>query len=289
MAVWELLAASPTLFIFVTLLFGLVVGSFLNVVIHRLPLMLEQEWRAQCSALLAQPAPATPTPFNLWLPRSHCPVCGHQIQAAENIPVLSYLLLRGRCAECTAPIPLRYPLVEALGGLLAAVVAWHFGFSGQAAAALAFTWALLALSVIDLREQLLPDAITLPFLWFGMALGLFEVFADLRSSVIGAMAGYLSLWLVYHGFKLLTGKEGMGHGDFKLLAMLGAWLGWQQLPAVVLLSSVVGAVVGSGLILMRVQERQQPIPFGPFLAAAGWITLLWGDALQRAYMSWMGW
>jgi leader peptidase (prepilin peptidase)/N-methyltransferase len=287
MAILEPLAASPALFALVAGLFGLIVGSFLNVVIHRLPVMLEREWRAQCAELLGQATAEEPL-FNLWTPRSRCPVCGHVISAAENIPLLSYALLRGRCAACKTPISVQYPLVEALSGALAVLTAWQFGFGWPAAAALLLTGALIALAVIDFKQQLLPDSITLPWLWLGLGLALVGVFTDLESSVIGAMAGYLSLWSIYWLFRLLTGKEGMGYGDFKLLAMLGAWQGWQSLAAIVIVSSVVGAVLGVILILVRGRDRNIPMPFGPFLAAAGWITLLWGESLNRFYLNWLG-
>lgn len=287
MAIFETLAASPPLFILTAVLLGLIVGSFLNVVIHRLPIMMEREWRAQCAELLGQPLPNQPA-FNLWTPPSRCPSCGHTIGVSENIPVLSYILQRGRCAHCHTPISSQYPLVEVLSAVLAGVVAWHFGFGWPAAAALLLTWALLALSVIDLKHQLLPDSITLPFLWLGLGLALFGVFTDLRSAVIGAMAGYLSLWSVYQLFRLLTGKEGMGYGDFKLLALLGAWQGWQQLVGIVIISSLVGAVLGILLILIQGRDRNVPMPFGPFLAAAGWIALLWGEPLNHLYRHWMG-
>lgn len=283
----ELFATAPVVFTVVVGLLGLIVGSFLNVVIYRLPLMMERAWRLQCAELMGQTAPEEPT-FNLVTPRSRCPQCGQLITALQNIPLLSYALQRGRCAHCDATISVQYPLVEALTGILTAVVAWRFGFGWQAGAAIVLTWALIALSVIDFKTQLLPDSITLPFLWFGIALALGGMFTDLNSSVIGAMAGYLSLWSVYHLFRLLTGKEGMGYGDFKLLALLGAWQGWQYLPAIIILSSVVGAVLGSALILLRGRDRNLPMPFGPFLAIAGWITLLWGDALNALYLDWMG-
>lgn len=280
-------ADSPLLCAVAAGLLGLIVGSFLNVVIHRLPLMLEREWRSQCAALLGQPPPAAPT-LNLWTPRSQCPACGHPIRARHNIPLLSFILLRGRCADCHAPIAWRYPAVEAASAALAAVTAWRFGCSAQAAAALLLTWALLALSLIDLERRLLPDSITQPLLWLGLALALAGVFTDLRAGVLGAMAGYLSLWSVYWLFRLLTGKEGMGAGDFKLLALLGAWQGWQQLPAIVILAAGAGSIVGGALILLRRHERHVPIPFGPFLAVAGWISLLWGAALNQAYLRWSG-
>jgi leader peptidase (prepilin peptidase)/N-methyltransferase len=286
MGVITILAAQPALLAVAAGLLGLIIGSFLNVVIYRLPIMLEREWRTQCAELLGQIPPQTP-PVNLWLPRSYCPNCQHPIRAFENIPLLSYFLQGGRCTHCKAPISLQYPLVEATSGVLTALSAWHFGWSWQAPAALLLTWGLLTLSVIDLQRQLLPDSITLPLLWLGLGLALFGVFTDLRASVIGAMSGYLSLWSVYWVFRLFTGREGMGQGDFKLLAMLGAWQGWQYLPAMVIISAGVGSVLGSALILLRRRERSAPLPFGPFLAAAGWITLLWGEPLNQAYLHWI--
>ena len=226
--------------------------------------------------------------LSLAKPRSRCPDCGHTIRFYENIPVLSYLWLRGKCSSCRHPISLRYPLIELLTAVLSAVIAWHFGFGWQAGAALLLTWALIALSMIDVDHQLLPDSITMPFLWLGLTLSLFPVFADMRSSLIGAIAGYLSLWTIYQLFRLLTGKEGMGFGDFKLLALLGAWMGWQSLPMIVLLSSAVGAVLGISMILIQGRDRHQPIPFGPYLAVAGWITLLWGEQMSSSYLRWSG-
>lgn len=264
-------------------LLGLCIGSFLNVVIHRLPRMMEHDWQTQCAELRNE-AIEPGERLNLATPRSRCPACGHQISALENIPVISYLWLRGRCAGCRQAISTRYPLIEAFTGLLSAYLAWHFGLSWQAAGALCLAWALIALAFIDFDTQLLPDSITLPLLWLGLFFNLFGAFADLRSAVVGAMAGYLSLWSVYWLFKLATGKEGMGYGDFKLLAALGAWLGWQMLPAIILLSSLVGAAVGIGLILLARHGRNVPIPFGPYLAAAGLIALLWGHQLTRAYL-----
>ena len=223
--------------------------------------------------------------FDLVVPRSRCPNCGPKISALENIPVLSYLVLRGKCSACGAPISIRYPLIESLSAVLSVAVAWHFGLGWQMAGALLLTWALIALSFIDFDKQLLPDSITLPFLWLGIGLSLFGLYTETTSSVIGAMAGYLVLWTIYHLFKLFTRKEGMGHGDFKLLALLGAWTGWEMLPLIVLLSSVVGAVVGVALILIRGQDRNVPIPFGPYLAIAGWLGLLWGEDLISMYWS----
>lgn len=278
------LESSSGFFIFSVVLLGLVIGSFLNVVIYRLPVMLEADWSRQCSELAGNEPPET-APFNLVRPTSACPACGHKIRAWENIPVISYLLLKGRCAGCEQPISLRYPGIELATALFSGITAWHYGFTPQAAAALLFVWALIPLCVIDYDRQLLPDSITLPMLWLGLLLSLFGVFVDVHTSVIGALAGYLSLWLVYHIFRLVTGKEGMGYGDFKLLAMIGAWAGWQSLPVVILCSSLVGAVVGIALIVFQGRERSQPMPFGPFLAAAGWITLLWGQDIIAAYLN----
>lgn len=288
MPIIDFLQASPTAFIIVAAILGLLVGSFLNVVIHRLPLMMEAEWRQQCAELAGQTDIAPQTAINLITPRSRCPHCGHAITALENVPILSYLALKGACSACGKAIGWRYPLVEALTGVLTALVAWHFGWGWQAAAAGVLTWALIALSMIDLDHQLLPDSITQPFLWLGLTSSLYDtagLFADTPSSIIGALAGYLSLWLVYQIFKRLTGKEGMGYGDFKLLALFGAWLGWQELPAIILLSSLVGAAVGITLILVRGRDRNLPIPFGPYLAAAGWIALLWGHDLTATYLA----
>jgi leader peptidase (prepilin peptidase)/N-methyltransferase len=226
--------------------------------------------------------------FNLSTPRSRCPHCGHAITALENIPVISYLFLGGKCRECKAGISVRYPLIETLTATLSAIVAWQFGFSAACLGALLLTWSLIALTFIDLDHQLLPDKITLPLVWLGLFFNLFSTFTDLSSSVIGAIAGYLALWSVYHLFRLVTGKEGMGYGDFKLLAALGAWMGWQLLPMIVLLSSLVGAVVGISLILLKNHQRDIPIPFGPYLAAAGWIAFLWGDTINHVYLSTFG-
>ena len=264
-------------------LLGLCVGSFLNVVIHRLPKMMEREWQAQCADLRGEEA--TPeAPLSLAKPRSRCPACGHQITALENIPVLSYLLLKGKCSGCGAGISARYPIVEILTSLLSAYAAWHFGPTLQTVGALLLLWSLIALSAIDFDTQLLPDSITLPLLWLGLAFNIATTYTDLNAAVIGAMAGYLSLWSVFWLFKLVTGKEGMGYGDFKLLAALGAWLGWSMLPAIILLSSVVGAVVGISLIVAARHGRNVPIPFGPYLAAAGGIALFWGPQLTRSYL-----
>ncbi len=278
----------PALLIGAAGLLGLVLGSFLNVVIHRLPRMLEREWREQCRQLHGRPNdPGDEAPFNLMVPRSRCPDCGHPISALENIPVLSYLLLRGRCSACGTHISARYPLVELLTAALSAAVAWRFGPTWQTLAALALTWALISLSMIDLEHQILPDNITLPFLWLGLTLSLFGLFTNTRSSIIGALAGYLSLWTVYKLFKAATGKEGMGYGDFKLLALLGAWLGWRSVPLIILLSSVVGASAGIAMLAGGRHTRGQPIPFGPYLAAAGWLALLFGAPILDAYWRWL--
>lgn len=286
MPAFQLLENSPALFALSAVVLGLIVGSFLNVVIARLPAMMERDWRIECARMLhkAELAPPAGEAFNLIVPRSRCPHCGHPVSALQNIPVISYLVLGGRCAACSHAISARYPAVEAVSGLLAGIVAWHYGFGLQALGALVLTWALIALSVIDFEHQYLPDSITLPFLWLGLGLSLFGLYVPTQASVIGAMLGYGVLWAVYQLFRIVTGKEGMGYGDFKLLAMLGAWLGWQSLPAIILLSSLVGAVVGIALIVFRGQDRNVPIPFGPYIAAAGWIVLLWGGDLTRLYL-----
>ena len=262
---------------------GLLVGSFLNVVIHRLPKMMDNDWRSQCAELHDLATPDTEV-LSLSMPRSRCPQCGHPITALENIPVISWLALHGKCSACHTPISPRYPIVEALTCLLSTLAAVHFGFGWAAAGALLLIWGLIALTFIDYDTQLLPDSITLPLLWAGLLLNLFGTYTDLQSAVVGAMAGYLSLWSVYWGFKLVTGKEGMGYGDFKLLAALGAWLGWQTLPLIILLSSLVGALLGIALIVLAKRGRNVPIPFGPYLATAGLIALLWGRELTQAYL-----
>jgi leader peptidase (prepilin peptidase)/N-methyltransferase len=278
-----MLQSSPVFFVSLCGLLGLLVGSFLNVVIHRLPKMMERQWQSQCAELHGETPPPAPR-YDLVMPPSNCPHCGHRIGALENIPLLSYLLQGGRCKGCGTPISLRYPAVELASALLSALVATHFGFGLAAAGALLLLWALLALTFIDADTQLLPDDITLPLLWLGLSFNLGGTYVPLADAVIGAMAGYLSLWLVYWGFKLATGKEGMGFGDFKLLAALGAWLGWQMLPLVILLSSAVGAVVGIFLILAAKRGRNLQIPFGPYLAGGGLIALLWGQPLMQNYL-----
>lgn len=277
------LLQDPFAFTGVGALLGLFVGSFLNVVIHRLPRMMERDWHVQAAELRGEEVQPTER-FNLATPRSRCPHCGHLIGALENIPVLSYLVLRGRCGHCGARISLRYPIVEALTALLSGYAAWHFGFGLAAAGALLFIWTMVALAFIDIDTQLLPDDLTLPLLWLGLLFNLGDTFTDLPSAVIGAMAGYLALWSVYWLFKLVTGKEGMGYGDFKLLAAIGAWLGWSLLPLTILLSSLVGAVVGITLIVLARHGRNVPIPFGPYLAAAGIIALFWGELLTSRYL-----
>ncbi|MBX9565206.1 prepilin peptidase [Aeromonas hydrophila] len=276
----------PWLYFSLVFLFSLMIGSFLNVVIHRLPIMLEREWQAEYLGYFNPEAqPQQEERYNLMVPRSACPHCGHTITAIENIPLLSWLWLKGRCRECQAPISARYPLVELLTSLLSLIVAASFPPGWGLLAALLLTWVLVALTFIDLDKMLLPDQLTLPLLWGGLLFNLAGGFAPLADAVIGAMAGYLVLWSLYWAFKLLTGKEGMGYGDFKLLAALGAWLGWQALPIVLLLSSLVGAFIGIGLILLRNHHQNKPIPFGPYLAIAGWIALLWGDTITRWYLT----
>lgn len=284
-----LLLNTPVLFASLIGVVGLLVGSFLNVVIYRLPVMMQRSWRKECRDYLGIPADAEDGEvFNLSIPLSRCPKCNAAIKPYQNIPVVSYIFLKGRCAECSNPISLRYPLIEAFTAITSILVAWHFGGTPQAGFALMLTWALIALSFIDIDQQLLPDSITLPMLWLGLLLSVFGLYTDAHASIIGAAAGYLALWLVYQLFKLATGKEGMGYGDFKLLALFGAWLGWQYLPVIILLSSLVGAVIGIGLIVFGNHERAKPIPFGPYLAAAGWIALLWGQDINRVYLTAVG-
>lgn len=277
------LQAYPPLFITFAGFIGLIVGSFLNVAIHRLPKMMEREWKAQCDELSGEEKSKL-EPYNLLTPRSACPHCNHKIGALENIPVISYLFLGGKCKWCGTPISIRYPIVESVSGLLSAFAAWHFGFGLAGLSALLLIWSLVALTCIDLDTQLLPDDITLPLLWIGLLFNLSNAFTSLPEAVIGAIGGYLILWGVYWLFKLATGKEGMGYGDFKLLAAIGAWLGWQMLPLVILLSSVVGAVVGITLILAVKHGRDIPIPFGPYLAGGGLIALFWGSHLTQSYL-----
>ncbi len=287
MSLIEGLRTSPGLLLFTVTLLGLMVGSFLNVVILRLPRMMELAWRREARELL-ELAPADEAPLSLLRPASTCPGCQTAIKPWHNVPVLGWLWLRGRCANCKTRISVQYPLVELAAAGLAALCALKFGWSPQLAAALVFSWTLLALAVIDLRTTLLPDDLTLPLLWLGLGLSLFPLFAAPEAAIVGAMAGYLSLWAVFWLFKLVTGKEGMGYGDFKLLAAIGAWLGWQSLPMVILLSSVVGAVIGIGMVLFLRHDKRVPIPFGPYLAAAGWLAMIYGDFLQNLYLTRVG-
>jgi leader peptidase (prepilin peptidase)/N-methyltransferase len=277
------LLQQPSSFAVLAGLLGLCVGSFLNVAIYRLPKMMERQWRAECAELAGTTVTATER-YDLVLPRSACPRCGHRITAIENIPLLGWLLLRGRCSACSSPIGWRYPAVELLGGLLSGYVGWRFGFSLAAAGALVFAWALIVLAFIDIDTCLLPDSITLPLLWLGLLLNLDGTFVPLAAAVSGAAAGYLALWSVYWVFRWATGKEGMGYGDFKLLAAIGAWLGWMQLPLVILLSAMAGAAAGVAMIVFAGRDRARPIPFGPFLAVAGMIALLHGEAITLAYL-----
>ena len=275
--------AYPALFVTAVTVLSLAIGSFLNVVIHRLPKMLERQWRDELAELNGQETATAPR-YNLMLPRSQCPGCGHQISALENVPVVSYLALRGKCAACKTRISPRYPLVEALTGALSGFIAWRYGFSWHTLAALFFVWSMIALAFIDLDTFYLPDDITLPLVWAGLLVNMGGVFVDLQSAVIGAVAGYLALWVVFWSYKLATGKDGMGYGDFKLLAAIGAWLGWKMLPVVILLSSFVGAIIGISLIACARQERGSPIPFGPYLVLGGLIAMFWGDAIVKYYL-----
>ena len=269
----------------VAVLAGLAAGSFLNVVIHRLPKMLERQWRAECAELSGSTPPPPAARYDLVVPRSECPKCGHGITALQNIPLVSYVFLRGKCAYCDAPISLRYPIVEALSAALAGYIAWRYGMSTAMLGALIFAWAMVALAFIDLDTFYLPDSITLPLLWAGLLFNTGAAFTDLRSAVIGAAAGYLALWSVFWAYKLATGKEGMGYGDFKLLAAIGAWVGWKMLPQVILISSIVGAAVGITLIAFARHGRDKPIPFGPYLAVAGLVALFWGEQINRQYLN----
>ena len=281
---------SPWLFYSTVLLFGLCVGSFLNVVVYRLPLMMERDWKRECHEFLELEQPKFEqalSSLNLATPASACPNCGHVLHYWENIPVISYLFLKAKCSSCATKISAQYPAVELLTGIASLLVAYKFGVTIQTLAALFFTWVLIALTLIDLKKQLLPDNMTLPLLWAGIFFSFFELFTDLKSSIIGAMAGYLILWSVYHLFKLLTKKEGMGFGDFKLLAALGAWAGFSYLPQIILVSSVVGSVAGITMLVTGKTKQQQPIPFGPYLAVAGWIALLWGETINQTYLSFL--
>jgi leader peptidase (prepilin peptidase)/N-methyltransferase len=281
------LQENPVVFQLLIFVVGLTFGSFLNVVIFRLPQILEQGWKSECRELLELDSESDEK-LSLSTPSSACPSCGHKIRAWENIPVISYLFLRGKCSACGTAISLRYPVIEFITGLLSFAIAWHFGFTLQAFGALLLTWTLIALSMIDFDHQILPDNMTLPVLWLGLLLNLGSVYTDIHSAVIGAIAGYLSLWSVFWLFKLLTGKEGMGYGDFKLLALFGAWLGWQFLPQIILLSSLVGAIIGISMIVFRGRDRNIPIPFGPYLAIAGWISLMFGEEINQSYFQLAG-
>ena len=293
---FELLTESPVVFVIVVFLFALLIGSFLNVVIHRLPIMMERDWRQQAEQLLSSD-PEYPLPhdrFDLVVPRSRCPNCGSLITALQNVPVISYLFLRGRCANCSTKISPRYPIVEFATALLAAATAWHFGPGWEALAAVLLTITLVAVAMIDADTQLIPDSIALPLVWIGLTLSLFHplagattLFISPSEAIIGALAGYLTLWSVFWLFKLVTGKDGMGYGDFKLLAALGAWLGWQQLPIIIMMSAVVGVLVNVAMIVFRGKDRTVPIPFGPYLAGAGWITMLWGETIKNNYLDLM--
>lgn len=281
--IFNALNSTPELLYSFTLILGLLVGSFLNVVIHRIPKILEQDWTQQCQILLEQEAPE-PEKLTLSTPNSSCPSCGHRIKPWENIPIFSYLFLKGRCSACQHKISVRYPLVEACTGILSLVVVLYLGASFTSLACLVLTWTLIALTMIDADTQLLPDNITLPLLWLGLIINSQALFVPLESALWGAVFGYLSLWSVYQLFKVLTGKEGMGYGDFKLLAALGAWMGWQMLPIIIVLSSLVGAIVGIAMIIIRGKDKNIPIPFGPYLAIAGWIALLWGTDILRIWL-----
>ena len=292
----ELFTESAPLFIAVVFAFCLIIGSFLNVVIYRLPIMMERDWREQCEEMAKSPT-VTEVPeerFDLVVPRSRCPSCGQLIKAWQNIPVVSYLILGGKCAKCGESISARYPIVEMMTAVLAALCAWRFGVGPEAIMAIVMTLALVPVAMIDADTQLIPDSIVLPLMWIGLAMSLYHpvvgaetLFVAPHDAIVGAIAGYLSLWSIYWLFKLVTGKEGMGYGDFKLLAALGAWLGWQQLPLIILMSAVVGAIVGIAIMVIRKHERSVPIPFGPYLAAAGWISMLWGETIKNTYLDTM--
>ena len=286
MEILYFLQSSPNLYITVIAIEGLLVGSFLNVVIYRLPIMMRRNWHDECTAFLElETEQKNPETFNLMFPMSSCPNCNAKVRSYQNIPVFSYLFLAGKCAHCKTSISLRYPIIEAFTCIISSIVAWHFGYGTETFFALLLSWSLIALALIDIDHQLLPDSITLPMLWLGLLLSLFSIYTDSHSSIIGAVAGYMSLWLVFHLFKLLTGKEGMGYGDFKLLAVFGAWLGWQYLPVIILLSSLVGAIVGIAMVILAKKDHNIPIPFGPYLAAAGWLALLWGENINNWYLA----
>jgi leader peptidase (prepilin peptidase)/N-methyltransferase len=287
MAFIDLLQTSPSFFIFVCAIIGLAAGGFLNVVIYRLPKMLEAEWDQQRGRLEIEAVAALP-PFNLVGPRSCCPHCGHMLAAWENIPIASYIMLRGKCSHCGLAISPRYPSVELLAGMLSGLIAWRFGYGIAGFGGLVFAWAMIALAFIDLDVQLLPDRITLPLLWIGLLVNLNDVFTGIHSAVIGAVAGYLLLWVIYWTYKLISSKEGLGRGDFKLLAVIGAWFGWEMLPLVILLSSLTGAMAGIVLVLLGKQERDTPIPFGPYLVGGSFVALFWGEQINRTYLGTLG-
>ncbi|MBD3670517.1 MAG: prepilin peptidase [Gammaproteobacteria bacterium] len=284
MSLYELLQEWPAFLIFCASLLGLLVGSFLNVVIYRLPIMLRRDWQQQCREVLELEPSAPQSSFNLAQPRSQCPECANPIPAWHNIPLISWLLLRGRCRHCQASISIRYPLIELLSGVLSGLLAWRYGMDWTLLAALILIWSLIVLSFIDLEHQLLPDQITLPLIWLGLLFNQQGLFTDLNSALLGAVFGYLFLWSIFHIYRLLRGREGFGYGDFKLLAALGAWLGWQSLPLIVLLASVIGSLVGILLVLRRKHRISQPLPFGPYLAGAGLVALVWGDEIVHAYL-----
>ncbi|MDU0354303.1 A24 family peptidase [Paraglaciecola aquimarina] len=290
--IFQLMADSSIFFVSFIFVLSLLIGSFLNVVIYRLPIMMQRAWQAECDEYIAQQH-STPAAinqqdvFNLVKPDSTCPKCQHEIRAWENIPILSWLWLKGKCSQCRAPISIRYPMVELSTAVLSALAAWHFGFGLAGFAAVLATWLLITMTFIDVDTMLLPDQLTLPLLWIGLLISISSPFVSTQDAVIGAALGYFCLWSLYWAFKLLTGKEGMGYGDFKLLAALGAWVGWQHLPVVVLLSSIVGAIVGLMILTVQGKDKSQPIPFGPYLASAGWLTLLFGDWFVELYWQWV--
>lgn len=288
MTIATFFATYPLALLCFALVLGLIIGSFLNVVIYRLPVMMQREWTEQCHEFLEleddhKKTSDNPATLNLAKPDSHCPKCKHELTAFENIPILSYLLQAGKCRNCKAPISLRYPLIEAVTGIVTLLIAYQYGYSWLTLAILILTWSLIVLTMIDYDHQLLPDDITIPILWLGLIINYFGLITTLEAAVLGAVAGYLILWAVYWLFKILTGKEGMGQGDFKLLAALGAWMGWQALPQIILLSSLIGALIGIGLILIKGRNKNIPIPFGPYLAGAGFVSLLWNEELAQLY------
>ncbi len=288
MSLYAIFLANPGFYYIVVAMTSLLIGSFLNVVIYRLPIMMEREWRAECNRFLnIENESMNAEAFNLMVPRSKCPKCDHKISAFENIPLLSFLILGGKCRGCKSAISIRYPIIELTTCILSVIAAMHFGPGVQSLFAVVMTWTLIVLTMIDFDHQLLPDSITLLFLWLGIICNMFGLYTDIHSSLIGAIAGYMILWSVYMAFKLATGKQGMGFGDFKLLAMLGAWLGWQVLPLIIILSSVLGSLVGIGLIIFSGHQKNKPIPFGPYLATAGWIALMFGDQLTQMYLNLM--